>query len=152
MTEPWLDQYLDSIEDSFRLLARHAQSRIEEAGGLSQSQFFVLRALDHGLTTVSELAARLGMTVPGATGMIDRLVKAGLVERTRDEADRRVVWVGLSETGRAQLAEARQLRRKIMAELLSPLTPLEVAQLVALYQKVAAHTEAATRDSCTTKE
>ncbi|HWI50545.1 MAG TPA: hypothetical protein VNT01_00210, partial [Symbiobacteriaceae bacterium] len=63
--------------------------------------------------------------------------RAGLVERTRDEGDRRIVWVRLSAEGVRQFTEAGRIRRVIMAELFAPLTPEEAQQLVYLYEKVA---------------
>jgi MarR family transcriptional regulator, organic hydroperoxide resistance regulator len=136
--ESWLAPYMDRMEELSRRFFRYFHSRVEEAGGLSPSQFFVLKVLAQGTVSVSDLAVKLGMTAAGATGLVDRLVKVGLVERHRDEADRRIVWVGLSEAGRIELDAARQVRRTVLGELFSPLTPAEVQQLVALYEKVAA--------------
>ena len=136
MAEPWLTLHLDRMEDLFRSVSRYFYSRIEAEGGLSPSQFYVLKVLSCGRCTVSDLAGRLDMTAAGVTGMVDRLEKAGLVERSRDEGDRRIVWVGLSPAGRSHLEQAWQTRRTIMAEILSPLTPSEVEQLVMLYEKV----------------
>ncbi|HLN64293.1 MAG TPA: MarR family transcriptional regulator [Symbiobacteriaceae bacterium] len=134
----WLTPYLDRMEELSRRFFRHFHSRIEEEGGLSPSQYLVLKVLDKLETlTVSDLAARLDMTVAGATGLLDRLVRAGLVERERDLVDRRVVRVTLSEEGRRQLQAAAAQRRAILADFFGPLTREEVAQLVAIYEKVA---------------
>jgi DNA-binding MarR family transcriptional regulator len=135
------------MEDLVRSVSRYFYGRVEAEGGLSPSQFYVLKVLSCGRCTVSDLAGRLDMTAAGVTGMVDRLEKAGLVERTRDEADRRIVWVGLSTAGRAHLEEAWQIRRTILAEILTPLTPLEVEQLVMLYEKIALQLPAPGHDS-----
>lgn len=50
----------------------------------------------HGPLTLSELASRLGVTPPAATALVDKLEKMYWVERVRDGADRRVVWVRLT--------------------------------------------------------
>jgi len=137
VTETWLAPYLDRMEEMSRHFFRYFHSRIEAAGGLSPSQFLVLKVLQNaGTVTVSELAQRIGISTAGATGLLDRLVRAGLVERTRDQADRRVVWVHLSPEGENQLAAACRLRRTILAELFAPLSQDEVQQLVRLYEKV----------------
>lgn len=50
----------------------------------------------HGPLTLSELASRLGVTPPAATALVDKLETMYWVERVRDAADRRVVWVRLT--------------------------------------------------------
>jgi DNA-binding MarR family transcriptional regulator len=128
---------MDRMEEMSRYFFRHFHARIETEGGLSPSQFIVLKTLKAaGTLTVSDLARSLGMTTAGATGLVDRLTRAGLVTRERDRRDRRVVWVHLSEPGAGQYAAACALRRKILSELFSTLSQGEVAQLVGLYEKV----------------
>lgn len=135
----WQTPHLDRLEEMSGLVFRHIQNRLEEEGGISPSQFYLLRLLQRrGVLTVSDLAARLGMTAAGATGLVDRLVKSGLVTRRRDEQDRRVVWVELSPAGAERLQETRLLRRKVISEILAPLSPAELEQMVQLYQKITA--------------
>jgi DNA-binding MarR family transcriptional regulator len=58
--------------------------------GLSIPQFDVLSALSEGAgITQRELAQQLFVTKGNVSGLIDRLVEAGLVERRRDAQDRR---------------------------------------------------------------
>jgi len=54
-----------------------------------------------GPATVSELAHRLGVSAPAASLLVDRMSEHGLVERTRDTEDRRVVWVRLTPAAQA---------------------------------------------------
>jgi len=137
VTETWLTPYMDRMEEMSRYFFRYFHARIEAEGGLSPSQFFVLKTLKAaGTLTVSDLARSLGMTTAGATGLVDRLTRAGLVTRQRDHRDRRVVWVHLSDEGARQYAGACALRRTVLSELFSTLSPDEVAQLVGLYEKV----------------
>jgi DNA-binding MarR family transcriptional regulator len=49
--------------------------------------------LRHGPLTAGELAERTGLTPGAVTGLIDRLVELGAVERMRDQMDRRKVMV-----------------------------------------------------------
>jgi len=76
-------------------------------GELSDAQYGLLFSLvDHEALPTSELACLANLSPATATGMLDGLVAAGLVERTRSEADRRVVLTALTEHGRA-LVNAR---------------------------------------------
>lgn len=75
-----------------------SSSDIEDLRG-PQAVFLVVLA-DRGPVTMSELAkdAKIHPTV--LTRFLDRLVRKGFVERQRDESDRRVVRVDLTEKGR----------------------------------------------------
>src|SRR5438105_9725933 len=50
--------------------------------------------------SVGEVAAEMGVTQPSATETLEKLVRAGLVERTTDACDRRVVRNTLTPAGR----------------------------------------------------
>jgi len=56
---------------------------------------------------MSDLAAAVVLSQSGLTRLVDRLVLAGAVERTRCETDRRGLNAELTVTGRARLAKAR---------------------------------------------
>jgi MarR family transcriptional regulator, organic hydroperoxide resistance regulator len=73
-----------------------------ESLGLYRGQPPVLRALweQEGLAQ-SELAKRLKITPATCTKMLQRMEKAGFIERVADEIDQRVMRVYLTETGYA---------------------------------------------------
>lgn len=89
---------------AYRQLIEYLQTH-----NLSPAQFFVLVALtQHGHpATMSELTEVTGQDAPSMTGVVNRLVKLGLVERTRDERDRRVVLVAVSPAGATMATEVR---------------------------------------------
>src|SRR2546421_2041379 len=68
---------------------------------LTPSQYNILRILrgEGKPLPILEIANRTITVVPGITGLIDRLEKAGFVNRVRCENDRRVIFVALSEKG-----------------------------------------------------
>lgn len=74
--------------------------------GLSLPQYRVLAFLARGPAAAARLAERLTVSRPTLTGVVDGLVAQGLVERTRDDADRRRVHHSLTVRGRTALAAA----------------------------------------------
>lgn len=69
--------------------------------GLSISQFGVLEALYHlGPLHQGDLAEKILKTNGNLTLVVENLVKRGLVERQRDERDRRYVRILLTDAGR----------------------------------------------------
>ncbi|WP_280258539.1 MarR family winged helix-turn-helix transcriptional regulator [Nocardia abscessus] len=54
---------------------------------------------------MSELAVQTALSTSGVTRLVDRLARAGLVERELDTADRRSAYAVLTEAGAARLAQ-----------------------------------------------
>ncbi len=73
----------------------------------------VLIALTQGPQSVGQLAKTVGVSPPGVTQLVDRLVEHGWVERRHDETDRRVVLVdyvpGMHEVA-SRIMEGPRLR------------------------------------------
>jgi len=83
---------------------------------LSAPQVHTLLAMGHeGPLTMGELARRVAVTEKTTTGLVDRLERDGLVQRLRDDSDRRVVRVKLTARG-------GRLARRLDAEVLQKLT------------------------------
>lgn len=101
-------------------------------GGISMTQVHVLTLLEHhGTMPMSRLAEMLDVSLSNATGLVDRMEDAGLVERVRDVGDRRVVQVRPSERGRAALAQVELMRDDVMRRLLARLDEEQLARLAA---------------------
>lgn len=71
------------------------------------------------MLTMGELARRLCISEKTATGVVDRLVSAGRVQRERDPSDRRLVCVSLTEAGVALSHEIDKHVREMLDRVLS---------------------------------
>jgi DNA-binding MarR family transcriptional regulator len=71
-----------------------------------------------GPMPIGRLAALERVTAPAVTKVVGALEAAGLVERVRSEADRRVVLVRATARGRAVLERGRAARVRVVAALL----------------------------------
>ena len=74
-----------------------------------------------GRSTHADLAKRCWVTPATLTGVVDTLERAGYVSRVRDESDRRVVWLVVTDTGRTRSLE-------ISAQLRAAYPPTSVEQ------------------------
>ena len=91
-----------------RRLTAEMDRELRDRVGMDLDEYDVLHQLQRAGRPVrmGELAERVLITRPTVTRLVGRLVDQGLVERAQDAQDRRTVWVNLSGTGRARLAEA----------------------------------------------
>ncbi len=136
------EQAIDRLDSIFTRIGRLSRRRLPD-DTLTFGQFAVLRMLfDEGPLAMGAIAERLGISLAGATGIIDRLVNQGAVLRTRSREDRRVVWVDLSESGRDRMRGLKEERRQQMQELLKPLTADEIETLLVLLDRIAQGAEA----------
>lgn len=93
------------IEAESTLFARI--SATIRAAGIAADAFEVLLRLSRspqGRLRMSELSRQLAITTGGASRMIERLERDGLVRRVPSTSDRRVVYTEVTDTGRTELA------------------------------------------------
>ena len=95
----------------------HADLAARGFDDLGRSYGYVFRMLGDGDRSLSELAALLGMTLPGAGKIVDEMERRGYVERRPDQVDRRVKHIALSRRGREALAAARAFHRRFEERL-----------------------------------
>jgi len=110
----------------------------ERLEGLQRQQFWVLGALTCGPCRMSELAERAQTSQTSLTGIVDRLEERGLVERVRNESDRRVVEVALTAEGREQMASGQRAMVRRLEDLLLPLSPDDRTELLRLVRLITA--------------
>lgn len=83
----------------------------------------------HGPLGGHELARHLDVSMPTVTGLVDRLVERGMVERREDPADRRVRLTALSAAGEAFIAEQDAAGWRVGIEILRTMEPEDLRAL-----------------------
>jgi DNA-binding MarR family transcriptional regulator len=129
---------IEELDQVFVELARFFISHwLLEEEVISPKQFILLRVLyDRERSTVSELAALLKQSNSATTIALNRLVKSGYVNRLRDEQDRRVVWVTLSDKAVPLMERLLSRRRELLTKLLENLTDSELEQFTLYLRKL----------------
>jgi DNA-binding MarR family transcriptional regulator len=102
-----------------------------EARGLTLGQMKALGYLyRHGRLTVGEVAEGLGLAMPTASELVDKLAERGLLERGVNPDNRRQVHVWLTEEAMAYGREVHALRRGQIRQVFDALNPNERAVFV----------------------
>ncbi len=85
-------------------------------------QLLAVILMSVGPQRVGEIAAALGITISSASGLVERLARAGLVLRSRSTADRRAVICQLSLEGDSELREHLDIGRLRLEQVLAELS------------------------------
>ncbi|HVS79621.1 MAG TPA: MarR family transcriptional regulator [Candidatus Paceibacterota bacterium] len=97
--------------------------------------------------SMKDIAEYLHILSPSATDIVNRLVRDGKLERRKDKADKRIVRLHLTPSGKKMLnAGLKQMKERLQAAL-SVLNAEEKSELAALLEKIIdrnneGHTEA----------
>ncbi len=134
----------------------HQMAHVGNCGGWLQLELTVpqLKTLvvlsGRGAVRMSQLSQMLGATVSTMTGIVDRLVERGLVERKADAEDRRIVLVQVSEMGRAEVGRLFLMGREHMGAVLDHVSTEDLAVIARaldiMHQAAAKLHRAATQD------
>ena len=131
MTQPdrhQLKQELLAELASYNPAATMKYMRHWPGGRLSMVHLNVIMLLEtDGPQPMRAIADALDVTQASATGIVDRMEQRGLVERRRDEHDRRIVRVQPTEQGRNLMNGIAAERRDHLAALLDQLQDDDLA-------------------------
>jgi MarR family 2-MHQ and catechol resistance regulon transcriptional repressor len=105
--------------------------------GLTTEQWGVLTSIkSRGPLRPTDLASILERSTNSISMLIDRMVKAGLVRRTRDRKDRRVVTVSMTSKGEKAVEPAVIAGWEFIHEILSPLSYDDQCALASMLETV----------------
>ena len=109
-----------------RVAAAHAPEFLGVGVTMSQAKVLYLVQGDRGLR-MSELSARLGVSLSTISGMVERLVDQGLLDRRDDPADRRQVILRITDAGATQLELFRELNVGQFRDMLAGIDEADLA-------------------------
>jgi MarR family transcriptional regulator, organic hydroperoxide resistance regulator len=91
----------------------------------AQWRVLVIVGGDSDGVTVTEIATRLGGEISPVSRLISRLGRRGFVNARKDDRDRRVTRVTLTDAGRELRETVLERRRELLAEVLTEVGPIE---------------------------
>jgi DNA-binding MarR family transcriptional regulator len=131
---------VDAVLASSRALVAVSARSIAATGGVTLPQYRMLVVLADGSTNLTTLSAHLDVAASTALRMVDRLVSAGLVERTVRPDNRRETHLSLTTAGRRTVRTVTARRRRDITAIISG---LDAGQRLALVEAMAAFARAA---------
>jgi len=106
-------------------------------GNLSMQELNVLNTIGEIEPCVmGEIAKQTALSTSSVTVIVDKLVKAKLVQRVRDEGDRRVVYGSLTPEGKKIYQRQIEHVHQVIRQLFSLLTVEEQASLLSIFHKL----------------
>lgn len=103
--------------------------------GLTVGQLRLMSQLLDGGKSMSELADRLDVKLPTVTGLADRLVRMGMVERHDDPDDRRIVRIDLTEGGRHAMRQVEAVSREFLGPVFQRMGPERVRRFIEVFDE-----------------
>ncbi len=112
------------------------RNAMSERMGFNVTDMECLRLLFlKGIATPSELARYTGLTSGAATAMLDRLEKAGMIERRPNPDDRRGTLVAPLKSGAEKVASWFESARKAQDELVSSYSENELEIIADVFER-----------------
>ena len=123
-------EVMQSLRRIFKAIQDYSQE-VSNKFGITGPQLWALKTISQNESLyLSELGKRMYLHPSTITGLIDRLEKKGYVERSRDQKDRRVIYVQLTPKGKRIVKKAPN---PIQGKMIYGLRKLKAEELNSIY-------------------
>ena len=116
-----LPDFADRMNELMPVLMKefaHMQPQEIYKGKVTMPQVFILQHLNiKDSVKMTDIARFMKVSTAAATGIVDRLVKSGYVDRVFDQRDRRIIRVQITPKGLALMKKVFSERRKMVIEI-----------------------------------
>lgn len=130
------DRLVELLPQLMQEISRYENNHVT-TGKITCQQFLVLDQLSRQREwTMHEFVRSTEMKFSSATGMIDRLVKHGLVRRRRGKEDRRTVLVMVTPKGQEIVEEVYSQKKQGIIQLFKRLNAQERQNYLDILQKL----------------
>ncbi|GAK52528.1 transcriptional regulator, MarR family [Candidatus Moduliflexus flocculans] len=111
--------------------------REHEIEGIVTSHGDIFYALfRHEELTMQETADLIGKDKSTVTALVDKLMKAGFIEKRQDETDRRVSFIRLTEAGERLRPDFHEISITLLARIYAGFTEQEKETLISLLTRI----------------
>ncbi len=133
---PDFEQLFNTLLALGKLMSQQTQESHEERSA-TILQFSALNFIkEQPNATVSDLAVPLQLSKSSATQLVERLVKLGLVERTNDSDDRRIIRLNITNNGEKEFSALRNKMLEKMKRIFSKLPANDLRELIRIHSNL----------------
>lgn len=141
MREKHIAELVDRYISVSFSVTKKAEALIKEQigndGDLTNDQHYTLRYMHRaGSCTSSELAEVFEVKKSAITAIINRMWEKGLIQRTRDENDRRVVYLTLTDKGKELYLKTEERITRLVESFITSFDQQEIEQFIKTYEKL----------------
>ena len=132
-----LQEFFEVQHEITSLMGRFFET-IVNVDGITAHQVMTLKTLkaQDRMCKMSDVAAMRFLTPAAATGIVDRLIHLGLVERRFDENDRRVILLTITPEGEKKLAIIERQFMEAMEQFLERVSESDRTASLRLFRKL----------------
>ena len=123
----------DILGNLFQMVLKLEEEAVKEStsADLSITEIHTLVAVGTGRArTMTHVANLLGIRVSTLTAAINKLVKKGYVKRRRDDEDRRIVKIQLTEKGASAVMAHEDFHEAMVSEAIAPVPEAELSRFI----------------------
>ncbi|AIQ41226.1 MarR family transcriptional regulator [Paenibacillus sp. FSL R7-0297] len=134
--EEWINRYVDA----YMVVTRQINARLRDifGEGLTNDQFLILRLIaGQEKCTSTYLAEAVAVGKSSITAIINRLDEAGMIERTRDENDRRQVYLTMTEHGKSVYSTSEKQMQEVISPYLFHFEDHDIERFITMFEKLA---------------
>lgn len=131
-----LDRLSDLFFENLRKIF-YPEDWIDIDLSFSKSELFAMLLVERRQEVImSRIAEYLNVSMSTATGIVERLVQGGYLERERSESDRRIVVVRLTDKGKTLITEVKEVIFTYIRVIAEALTEEEQELLRRIFLKI----------------
>ena len=135
-----IESFADSLNEVMPAMFKEFTKRLTKElhkNKITLPQFFILEFLNReGGSKMTELAHFMNVTTAAMTGIVDRLVREGYIERVYDKNDRRIIKVKLTGTGNALTRKIAERKQQMIVKIFEKISETDREQYLRILNQV----------------
>jgi DNA-binding MarR family transcriptional regulator len=139
MNEQQIEELINRYLTVSFSVTKKAENLMKDCIGdnITYDQHYTLRYIQRvGMCTSSELAEVFEVKKSAITAIINRLTEKELIKRTRDENDRRVIYLTLTEKGSQLYEKSEDNAQKLVGSIITSFEDHEIKAFIETYEKL----------------
>jgi DNA-binding MarR family transcriptional regulator len=140
MKDALIQELIDRYVNVSFQVHKKAESLIkaELSNDLTNDQHYILSYIHKaGECTSTQLADAFDVNKSAITAIINRMADRGLIQRTRDVNDRRVVYLALTDDGKELYQACKEKVHQLVESIITKFDETEITTFINTYEKLA---------------